>query len=242
MSWTAQDIINAALRSIGALSQTESLAANNSNNALQALNFMIDTWSAQKLMGTATVRENFPLTANKSTYTIGMNGDFNTATPFAITYAFYRDSANVDTPLEIISREEFQSFGDKAIVSAPPLSLFFDPGVTQQANQVGTINLYYTPDASSSYTLYIDSQKPFTEFANLSTAVTFPPSYYKALKYGLAIELAPEYGKALTNDIKELFTEAIETLESVNSKRVISVLDIPGRKGGGFNWISGEAS
>lgn len=242
MSITAQDIINSSLRSIGVLAKGESAAANDSSDALQALNFMIDNWSAQKLMGTATVRENFPLTANKATYTIGIGGDCNTSTPFDISYAFVRDGGNIDTPLEIVTREEFQSYGDKAITSAPPNSLFFDPGVTQQANQVGTINLYLTPDTSSSYTLYIDSQKPFTEFANLATTVTFPPAYYKAMKYGLAIELAPEYGKKLTDDIKELFAEAIETLESVNAKRIIAGLELPRGKGGSFNWMSGDSS
>ena len=242
MAYTAQDIINASLRSLGVLAKGESPTANDSADALQALNIMIDNWSAKKLMGTASVRENFALTANKATYTIGTGGDFNTTKPFDITYAFIRDGANVDTSLNIVTRQEYQSYEDKAIVAAPPLSLFYDPGETQQANQMGTINIYYAPDSTQSYTLYIDSQKPFTEFANLTANVTFPASYYKAMKYGLAIELAPEYGKKLTADIKELFTDSIETLESVNSARIIAGLDLPGRKGAAFNWISGEVS
>jgi hypothetical protein len=243
MNLTAQDIIKASMRKLGILAKSETPSNDELQDGLQALNVMIDEWGSQKLMGTATVRESFPLVANQTTYTIGVGGNFNTSTPYDIDYAFYRDSANVDYPLDIITREEFQGYSDKAIVQARPLSLFFDPGVTQQANQSGTINLYFTPDASSPYTLFIDSQKPFTEFASLTTTVTFPPSYVKALVYNLAIEIAPEYeGTIVPRIVEMLAVESKENLESTNSVRVVSILDLPGKKGTSFNWISGDAT
>lgn len=243
MNLTAQDIIKASMRKLGILEKSETPSNDELQDGLQALNVMIDEWGSQKLMGTATVRESFALTANKQSYTIGIGGDFNTEVPYAIEYAFYRDIAGIDTTLDIVTREEFQSYADKSIVTARPLTLFFDPGATQQINQVGTINLYYTPDASSSYTLYIDSQKPFTEFSSLTAAVTFPASYVKALIYNLAIELAPEYeGVILPRLVEMLAVESKENLEATNSVRVISPLDLPGRKGTSFNWISGESN
>lgn len=239
-TYSAQDIIKAAFRVLGVTSKSESPTADEMNDALQSLNFMIDNWAARRLLGTALIRESFPLTAFQQSYTIGVGGNFNTAVPFDIMSAFYRDSFNVDRQLEIVTREQFDSYEDKQIVSALPEALFFDPGPTQQVNELGTIYLYFTPDASSSYTLFIESQKPFTEFAALTTTVTFPPSYYRALKWNLALELAAEYGRPITQDMNENAIESLETLEAVNAVQVTCTMDMPGTKGGGFNWISGE--
>lgn len=243
MNLTAQDIIKASMRKLGILAKSEAPSNDELQDSLQALNAMIDEWGSQKLMGTATVRENFPLVAGQQSYTIGIGGNFNTTTPYQIIYAYYQDVNNIKTPLDIVTREEFESYQDSQIVSAPPLSLFFDPGATQQASQMGTINLYNTPDATSPYTLYIDSQKPFTEFANLTTAVTFPPSYVKALIYNLAIEIASEYeGITVPRIVETLALESKENLEATNSVPILAILDLPGKKSGGFNWISGDVS
>lgn len=239
-TYSALDIIKASFRAIGVLAKSEAPSADEANDALQSLNFLIDNWSARRLLGTALIRESFPLTAFQQSYTIGIGANFNTTVPFDITSAFYRDSFNVDRQLEIVTREQFDSYEDKQIVQALPEALFFDPGATQQAVETATIYLYFTPDASSSYTLFIESQKPFTEFAALTTTVTFPPSYYRALKWNLALELAPEYGRPITPDVMEHALDSLETLEAVNAVQLIATMDMPGTKGGGFNWISGE--
>jgi len=240
MAYSALDIIKSSLRVLGVLSKSEALTADESNDALQSLNFLIDNWSARRLLSQALIRENFPLTAGKQSYTIGTTGNFATSVPFDIMSAFYRDQYNVDRSLEIITREQFDSYEDKQIVAAPPQTLFFDPGATQQATELGTIYLYFTPDASSTYTLFIESQKPFTEFASLTTTVTFPPSYYRALKWNLALELAPEYGRPITPEMVENAIDSLETLEAVNAVQILCTIDVPGTKGGGFNWISGD--
>ena len=240
---TAQDIIKASMRKLGIIAKSEVPTNDEMQDALQALNGMIGEWGIEKLMSTATTRESFPLVANQQRYTIGLanTSDFVTSKPSDIIFAFYRDGAGIDKPLDIITREEFQSFQDKSIVQAPPLSLFYDPGVTQQANQAGTINLYYTPDASTPYTLFIDSIKPFVGFSSLTSLVTFPTSYFKALVYNLALEIAPEYpGTEVPRVVEMLATESKENVESMNAPRILAGLDLPKGKGGSFNWISGD--
>jgi hypothetical protein len=237
---TAADIIKASMRKLGLLAKSEVPSNDEMQDSLQALNMMIDEWGAQKLMATANITENFPLVAGQQSYTIGVGGNFNTTKPIDIYSAYYLDNQNIKYPLSIVTREEFFSYQDSQIVSAPPLSLFYDVGATQQASQLGTIYLYYSPDATSPYTLYIDSQKQFTEFATLTTAVTFPASYYKALVYNLAVEIAPEYGVTISPVVEMLATESKETVESQNSRPMLSGLDLPKSKGGSFNWISGD--
>ena len=49
------------------------------------------------------------------------------------------------------------------------------------------------PDAALTITLVHD--EAFTALASVSTSLSFPPGYERALRYALAVELAPEFGK-----------------------------------------------
>ena len=120
MILAAQDIIKGAMRALGVLDKSEAPTSDEMNDALQALNMMIDEWSARRLMSTALTRLSFPLAGNQQSYTIGPGGNFNTTVPFDITSAFLRDGYGLDYPLEIMTREVFDSMQDKSFVSAPP--------------------------------------------------------------------------------------------------------------------------
>lgn len=241
MAYNAQDIIKAAFRKIGVIAKSEAPTADEMQDAFQALNFMIDNWSARKLLGTALIQEHFALTAYKQSYTIGATGNFVTTKPIQIISAYYTDSGGIKYPLNVVTQEMFDGYSDSNIVSARPDVIFYDPGPTQQTNQIGTIYIYFTPDASSVYTLYINSQKPFTEFITLTDAVTFPPSYYRALVYNLAEEIAPEYGRPVPTEVHDIAIESLEDLEAVNAEQLIAGLDLPGKKGKSYDWISDEA-
>lgn len=242
-TYTAQDIINAALRKIGVLAKSEAATDDELNDSLQALNFMIDSWSSRRLLITAEMEETFPLVANKGDYTIGATGaDFTSDAPIKIVSAYYRDSFGLDRILSVINKSEYDSQEDKAFVSAPPEVLYYDQGNTQQATRKGTIRLYNRPDDSDTYTLHITSQKYFTEFGSLTAGVTFPPAYYEALVWNLAMSIYPEFHgpkASIPALISGKAADTIEELESVNARKIVSGIDVAG-KSGGFNWISGD--
>ena len=244
MGWTAPytagDIINEMLMNLGIIGASETPSAADSMKCLRAINFMLDNWSGRKLLLQAQTRLNFPLVANQQAYTIGSGGNFNTTKPYEITSAFYRDQNKIDKVLDLFTREQFDSFEDKAIVSAPMDGLFYDPGPAQQATQMGTIYLYFTPDASSSYTLWMEAYVMLTEFASLTAAYTFMPVYLEAIVFNGMKRIAGTYGRALTQEQKEIAMESLQTIEALNSQTLIAESDIPMNKGAGFNWISGE--
>lgn len=243
--YSAQDIIKAAMRVLGLLAKSETPTADELQDGFQALNFMIDSWSAKRLISTALIKENFPLTANKQSYVIGVGGDFNTVKPIMISSAYYTDNNGIRYPLAIYTRAQYDSFDDADFVQAPPSGIFYDPGQIQQSTQMGTIYVFNIPDSSRPYTLYIQSQKYFTEFVNLTDTVTFPPAYYKALKYGLALEIAPEYGEIVSPVILKVvtdhFDDAMDTLMAVNWESEIANLGLPTGKGQRYNFYSDEA-
>ncbi len=189
-----------------------------------------------------TVLQAFPLTPGKYAYTIGPGGDFDTPRPSAVTDAYVRDGNGSDTPVEILSSDEYYAIDDKSIATGRPQGLWFDPGLTQAASPLGVINLYPAPDPSTPYTLYMGEQGPLTEFVNLTDNVTFQPAYYEALEYNLAVRLWPQYhagSQPVENDLKALSAEAMRTIETMNARRVTATIETPGKRSG-YNVYTGE--
>src|ERR1035437_5549262 len=107
MQLTVQDIILAQLRLIGVIDPGDTPDADMINDAVQANNIMLDSWSAQRLMIRALIQESFPLTANVGQYTIGIGQTWNTSKPLAIPEAFIRDTQSIDTPLDIYTEDQY---------------------------------------------------------------------------------------------------------------------------------------
>lgn len=210
MATTAIEIVQAALRLIGVYDFS---GPSTSAHALKALNMMLNNWGARGVLATALTREGLSVSALAASYTIGVSQTLNTAKPIRVSSAFIRDSNNVDTTLRIIGREEFDAIPDKT-ASGTPAVLFYDPGVTQQTTQVGTIYLY--PRASAAYTLFMESEKLFSELSTLSANMTFPLTYERAIKFNMAIELAPEHGKEVSQEVVAIARESLDAIIRAN--------------------------
>ncbi len=226
---TAQDLIKAALRLIGAIAQGETPTAGELNDALSSLNTMLDGWALKRHKIYARVLEGFTLTAGTGAYSIGSS--VNTDRPIRIEYAYIRDNGK-DHPLDLIDNDRYNAIVDKSLQGLPRY-LFYNPQYS-----LGEVYLWPVPDKN--YSLYLDSWKPFTKFQNLTDNVNFPPGYERALKYNLAVELAPEYGKPLPPEIVAVAQESLKDIQSVNAFHVEASLDVPCGNRGSFNIYTGE--
>jgi hypothetical protein len=224
---TANDIITKAFSNIGIENATTSQYA----DALDALNMMLDALSARGLLTTSTVYENFPITGSSTSYTIGVGGNFNTSKPLTIQEAFIRDSSGLDYPLVIMGVGDYMDLSNKNMtgMNSRPSGIYYDPGISQQAVQTGTIFFYPTPDQA--YTFYMRTEKMFTEFASLSTATTFPLYYNEMLTTNLPIRLAVPFGISISPELKYLATESMRIVTNVNSenKRTTATINFPGK-------------
>jgi hypothetical protein len=239
---TAADIIKSAFRIIGVIGKSEVPTNDEMQDGMQALNLMLEMWSARRLMVRGTIQSNFPLIANQYSYTIGTGGNFNTPKPITITSAFIRDGNNIDTGLDIIERDEYDSYGDKLITSSRPIALCYDAGAAQQASQLGTVLFYYIPDASTPYTVFLQLQVQLTDFAFLTDAVTFEAKYGEAMKYELAKRLWREYREAnlpIPGDILDLAAKALCVIEKTNHELPRATIEVPPRKSV-FNVYTGD--
>jgi hypothetical protein len=229
---TAGDIVKKALQKIGVLADGETATASQMNDGFDSLGSLLDSWSARSLLTSAVISESFILTPGQSIYSFGVGGNFNSVKPFSIEGAFIRDNQNLDYGVDIVSRDVYDAYGDKAVasVSTRPTNLFYSPGDTQQATQTGTVFLYPIPDATSTYTLFLDSEKPFTPFTSLVNNIAFPPAYVRAMIFNLAIEICSDYGRPVPQEVLEIAHESMRIIENVNARnrKAVAGMGLPG--------------
>lgn len=183
---TALNIIEGAARIIGVLNKGENMPSDDAADGLVALNDLLASWSNESLLVYARTIESFTLTGGVATYLIGDGQTFDTDRPIAIINATIRDSSGQDYPLTLINDEAYQDTTFKTTQTPYPEFLNYTNG-----HPYGTINLYGTP--SQSYSLRLLTEKPLTSFSTTATTVDLPPGWNRALRYNLALELAPEY-------------------------------------------------
>lgn len=179
MSTTANTITDAAYRKCGLLLPT----SDEDTYALEALNNMISLWGTEFLVP-YRVRENFDLTIGTRNYTIGSGGAFDTVRPMRIDSIILRDSDDYDYPITLISGQEWNNIRYKDR-SGRPTKVYY-----KTEYPLGIIRFNRKTDVV--YTALFCFWKNFTEFANITTAVTLPNEYKRALIYNLAVELAED--------------------------------------------------
>jgi hypothetical protein len=182
---TAKTIIRGALRllEVYPIGSTSEPTTAEYTDLLEELNNLLKAWQTETSIIPSITQESFTLTAGQQVYTYGSGGDFNSVRPIKISDAFFR-SNSIDYQLKPLSREQYFDIVDKTIQSIPGM-FFYDPLAT-----LGKFYLYPTSDSAD--TLFIDSYKPFTGFATTTTDWDAPDEWLEAIKYNLAVVLAPQ--------------------------------------------------
>jgi hypothetical protein len=112
----------------------------------------------------------------------------------------------MDYPLKLVTANTYRDIAQKSF-SGTPNWLYYSP-----TYPYGTI--YLAPLASGD-TITIESLKPLTEPTGNSSTLSFPPGYEEALKFNLAVRLAPEYGRQPDQIVVEM---AISSLTHLKNK------------------------
>ena len=177
-------LISSALRLAGVIAQGETPTTSQISDAAVSLNMMVKAWMADGMPLWAIETLSIPFVAGQNTYTI--------STPKLLKpiQSWNRNtSSQVDIPVRMISREEYNILGNKS-TTGNPIQIFFNP------NRDSTeIKVFPTPDSISAAqnTLYLVAQRPYQDFDTASDTPDFPQEWYEAVKYGLAVRLAGEY-------------------------------------------------
>lgn len=220
---TALEVITSSARLFGAIGPIEALTSEEAADGLVSLNELLESLSNESLAIYAITQESFATVAGTASYTIGSGATWNTTRPLRIESAFIR-SSSIDYPVRVLSREEYDGITAKT-TRFMPNRLFYD---TTVAN--GTVYLHGVPDAV--YSLFLDSYKQLQSFAALNTAVVLPPGYKRMLRYNLAVEIAPEYGRTPNPIVAGIAMKSLAALKRLNARTPKLKLNV-GALGGG---------
>lgn len=196
---TARTLITKAMQENGALYKSEVPDDDEANDGLDAMNYLLESYSNDSLMIPSRGWENFNLVAGQGDYTIGAGGDFNTVRPTHIIQAYIK----IGQAREYIGVMDDESYNSLVVPDLPsiPQGLNYDGGYP-----LGKIR--FAPWPASAYPLFLLTEKPLTNFATLDTDVTMPPGCNRMLIKNLAIELAPQYHQPVTPDLRNSANEA----------------------------------
>lgn len=232
---TARDLIKGALRLIGAIATGENPSADEISDGLNALNDMVDSWSNEGLTIHQRVREEFTLIPDTQEYTLGIGGNFNTSRPMKIEYASIQmNSGDVfEIPIDVINFEQWSQITQKNTLSSIPTKLF-----CAGTYPLERVSLWPVPSEANKLVLY--SWKPLSAFTSANTEVSFPEGYKRALRYNLAVELSPEYGKDPMASVVNSAREAKENIKRMNIRPHYLAADGAIRGNKKFNIYSGD--
>ena len=196
-SITRDQIIVSALRKLGTVEPSDTsstIDANLVTNGAQAFNLMLKQWMTEGIKLWTVNEQSFPLQSGKTSYTFGPTlCDFTVDKPMRLIQAWYRNNTVtpvIDTPLNIISKQEYNTFGSKFSTGVAN-SIYLNPGLT-----TSTVKLFLTPDllTSTMYKVFMVTQRPIFDIMNPSDIPDFPNEWMQALVWGLADQMALEFG------------------------------------------------
>ncbi|MGV0954731.1 MAG: hypothetical protein ACOYBR_10495 [Fluviibacter sp.] len=209
---TAGDIINGSLRLLGVLAEGETPSAETSQDALTAMNQMIDSWNTERLAVFSTQDQVFNWPVGVKSQTLGPSGDFVGNRPILLDDStYFRDpSTNVSFGIKIINQQQYDGIAVKTVTSTYPQVIWLNMNYPD-------IEMYIYPVPTRLLEWHFISVDELTQPATLATELHFPPGYLRAFRYNLACELAPEFGVEPSPQVSRIAMVSKRNLKRINN-------------------------
>ena len=209
---TAGDQINRALRLLGVLAEGETSSAAVSQDALTAMNQMIDSWNTERLSIFSTQNQVYTWPASTISRTLGPSGNFVGNRPILVDDStYFRDPlTNVSYGIKIINQQQYDGIAVKTVTSTYPQVLWINMTYPD-------IEMYVYPVPLRDLEWHFVSVEELTQPANLATDLAFPPGYLRAFTFNLACEIAPEFGVEPSPQVKRIAMSAKRNIKRINN-------------------------
>lgn len=214
---TVLALIEGAAKLIGVKSAGVSLTAEEAQDGLTSLKDLLENWSLEELSVYGIANQTFNTVAGQATYTIGPAGNWNTDRPVHIDGGF-STFGGVDFPLLPVAQEQYNGIDLKTLQEPIPQMMLY----VNEA-PLGKLTLYPVPSEVVPVTLSI--RRLLDSNITLATTLALPPGYTKALRYNLAVEMAPEYGIEVGPTLMSIATDAKGDLKRANITNPVAVFD-----------------
>jgi len=209
---TAGDIINGALRLLGVLAEGETPSAETSQDALRAMDQMIDSWNTERLAVFSTQDQVFTWPAATLSRTLGPTGNFVGNRPILLDDAtYFKDpSTGVSYGIKMINQQQYDGIAVKTVSSTFPQVIFTNMTYPD-------IEMFIYPRPTRDLEWHFISVEELTQPATLVTTLSFPPGYLRAFRYNLACELAPEFGVEPSPQVQRIAMYSKRNLKRINN-------------------------
>jgi hypothetical protein len=217
---TAGDIINGSLRLLGVLAEGETPSSETSQDALRAMNQMIDSWNTERLSVFSTQDQIFTWPAGLLNRTLGPTGDFVGNRPVLLDDAtYFKDpGTGVSYGIKFINQQQYDGIAVKTVTSTFPQVIFVNMTFPD-------IEMYIYPRPTRALEWHFISVEELTQPATLATVLHFPPGYLRAFRYNLACEMAPEFGVEPSSQVRRLAMASKRNLKRINNPN--DIMSVP---------------
>lgn len=230
--WAANDYVTGALKLIGVTAAGEVPEPEELTDGLISLNQMIRSWQNERLMFPAVIRQGpFNLTSGIQNYLVGqplpnpLPAGTAAITPINSANGIPRpqriewfgiitqiaSSQPLELTMETLTYQEWLAIPTKNVLSTLPLKVYPD-----LEWPLMTLFLWPIPSAPCQITLY-NWDAALQQFPDQATQILFPAGYEEALKYNLAVRLAPEYNKEASATVAAIAISSKATIKSFNT-------------------------
>jgi hypothetical protein len=212
MATTAADQINGALRLIGMLAEGETPSAATAQDALAALNQMIDSWNTERLSVFSTQDQIFTWPNNQIKRTLGPTGDFVGNRPILLEDStYFKDPTNgISYVIKLINQQQYNGIAVKTVTSTYPQVMWVNM-------EYPNIEMYVYPVPTKALEFHFVSVNELDKPASLSTTLAFPPGYLRCFKYNLACEIANEFGVEPPPNVARIAMTSKRNLKRINN-------------------------
>ena len=216
---TAGDIINGSLRLLGVLAEGETPSSETAQDALFAMNQMVQSWNTERLSVFATQDQVVTWPASTLSRTLGPTGNIVGLRPVLVDDAtYFRDPANgISYGLKLINQQQYNGIAVKTVTSTYPQVMWINMTYPD-------IEMYVYPVPTRALEFHIVSVEELSQPANLATDLAFPPGYLRAFRYNLACEIAPEFGVEPSRQVQRIAMTSKRNLKRINNPDDIMAL------------------
>jgi hypothetical protein len=216
---TALDLITMTLRKIGVHAAAQPVPPEESQDALDDLNLLFESWGLDGRIVARVADIPVPLVPGQATYTIGSGGQVNLPRPVTLHDGFTR-VGDLDFPYTMIRVDQWASLAWKPQGQDWPEYVYYE-----ETFPLGTLHPWPVPTAAHSLHLLADA--PFTALALVTDTVSLAPGYRELAVYRLGRRLASEYRVALSAEFTDEARRIEDAIRRHRAQPVEATLLVP---------------
>jgi len=216
---TAATMVSDALKEINILAEGETPSAEMADDALRALNRLMELWSNDQSFAYFASTVSLALTGQAS-FTVGpasSTPDVTADRPISVDIATV-DRLGITYPVSVFDYAKWDAISYKGIAGANTSVVYYEATMPK-----GIVHVW---PLATGCTLNLRVLNVVNSFANLATTLSMPPGYEEALIKNLAVNISPQYGVVPSVLTMRAATSSMKRINRTNN--VIPTMEIDG--------------